>query len=468
MTHPSAPAAGRPAWLGPAVAVVGLAGLTGLLAPLRDSLPLASVALLYLIPVVAVAVVGGVWAALGTAVAADLMVNFFFTTPYFTFVVDDPDNLVALIVYVLIAATVSVAMHIAAQQRAAAARHGIEAALLARITAQPVADHSLATLLEHIRATFALTTVALVEPVEPVEPVEAGEHTVAQVGHPPAGAPVIEIAAADGLRLRGWGPPMFGEDRRLLGRLATAAARTLETQRLAIEAAHARELADIDRLRAALLTAVGHDLRTPLAGIKAAISAIRQPDVELTPADHAELLATAEECTDQLDALVDNLLSMSRLQAGALSVHARPVALDAVAAQALIGIHTHNGQITVDVPDDLPHAHADPGLLERVIANLVTNAQAASPPDDPIHLHARHTGDRIHLAVVDHGRGIPDGDRARIFEPFQRLHDRTTTGGLGLGLAIARGFVEAMGGTITPTGTPGGGLTMTITLPTAR
>jgi K+-sensing histidine kinase KdpD len=446
MTHASAPEAGRPVWLGPAVAVVGLAGLTGLLAPLRDSLPLASVALLYLIPVVAVAMVGGVWAALGTAVAADLVVNFFFTTPYLTLLVEDPDNLVALIVYVLIAATVSVAMDIAARQRAAAARHGIEAALLARITAQPVADHSLATLLEHIRATFELTTVALVEPDEPGEP---GEHTVAHVGHRPAGAPVIEIAAADRLRLRGWGPPMFGEDRRLLGRLATAAARTLETQRLAIEAAHARELADIDRLRAALLTAVGHDLRTPLAGIKAAISAIRQPDVELTPADHAELLATAEECTDQLDALVDNLLSMSRLQAGALSVHACPVALDAVAAQALIGIHTHNGQITVDVPDDLPHAHADPGLLERVIANLVTNAQAASPPDHPIQLHARHTGDRIHLAVVDHGPGIPDSDRARIFEPFQRLHDRTTADGIGLGLAIARGFVEAMGGTIT-------------------
>ena len=209
---------------------------------------------------------------------------------------------------------------------------------------------------------------------------------------------------------------------------------------------------------------MGHDLRTPLAGIKAAVSSLRQPDIDWAPADRAELLATVEDSTDRLVALVENLLSLSRLQAGVLSAAPRPIALDAVVAQALL--HTAGGAaVDVDVPDDLPLALADPGLVERVLANLLANAVTASAPDK-VRMEGRAAGGRLCLRVIDHGPGLPAADRDRLFAPFQRLDDRGGAG-LGLGLAIARGFTEAMSGTLTPSDTPGGGLTMTVELPAA-
>jgi len=434
--------------------------LTGLLVPVRNSVSLASVVLLFLVPVVSAAVVGGMWSALGAVVMADLTVNFFFVPPYHTFLVESSDHVVVLVVYVLVAAAVSVAVDVAARQRATATRREVEATLLASATAEPIAAQSLTRLLTQVRVTFGMEAVALLERDGD------SENAVAAVGAVPTGEPVISARAGDGLRLAAWGVRVFAEDRRTLARMATAAARMLETQRLADQAAHARDLAEVDRMRAALLVAVGHDLRTPLAGIKAAVATLRHPDLELVAEDRAELLAGVEESTDRLEALVENLLSMSRLQAGVLSVYPRPVALDGVVAEALLHARVRNAE--VDVPDDLPTGYADPGLLERVIANLVANAAAASPPERLIHLRGRAAGHRVLLDVVDHGPGVPRADRERIFEPFQRLHDRTTTAGLGLGLAIARGFTTAMGGTLTPSGTPGGGLTMTIDLPTAE
>jgi len=436
--------------------------MTAALVPSRTALTLASVALLYLVPVVATAVIGGVSPALAAAVAANMLVNFFFIPPFHTFVVESRDHVIVLVVYVLVAFAVSVAVDVAARQRERAARRDTEAALLAKVTAEPVAEQSLALLLEEVRHTFGMTAVALLESGP------AGEHPAAAVGQPPPTRPTLSTRAADGLRLVAWGPQMFAEDRQTLTRLATAAARTLEAQRLADQAAHAHELAEIDRVRSALLSAVGHDLRTPLAGIKAAVSSLRQPDLNLPADAEAELLATIEESTDRLDALVENLLSMSRLQAGVLSVQRRPVALDAVVAQALLHTPGTDAPVEVDIPDDLPLIDTDPGLLERVVANLVANARNASPADLPIQLRGRAGGGRVHLQVIDHGPGVPEADRDRIFEPFQRLHDRTTTAGLGLGLAIARGFTEATGGVIAPSQTPGDGMTMTVSLPTAR
>jgi two-component system sensor histidine kinase KdpD len=413
------------------------------------------VTLLYLVPVVAAAVAGGVRPALAGALAADLLVNFFYVPPYHTLVVDSPGNVIVLVVYVLVAATVAVAVDVAARQRAAAARRAVEAGLLAQISAAPAAAGSLTHLLEQVRATYGMTAVALVD----------GDRVVELVGPGQDGAPALSVHAAPGLRLTAWGPPVFAEDRGTLARLAAAAARTRENQRLADQAGQARELAEIDRLRAALLNAVGHDLRTPLAAIKAAVSSLRQPDVAWAPDDQTELLATVEESTDRLVALVENLLSLSRLQAGVLSADPRPVALDAVVAEAVLHTPGHTG-VDVDVPDDLPLAMADPGLLERVVANLLANALTASPPDRAVRVEGRVAGGRLLLSVIDHGPGLPAEHRDRVFAPFQRLDDRGGTG-LGLGLAIARGFTDAMGGTLTPTDTTGGGLTMTLTVPVA-
>jgi K+-sensing histidine kinase KdpD len=433
-------------WIGLGLGAAALAALTLALADTAASLT--SAALLYLVPVVAVAVVGGVWPALATALASDAVLNWFFVPPYHTFTVEHRENVLALLIYVLVAVTVSVAVDLAARQRAAAVRSGIEARLLARITAGPVVDESLTRLLGHVRDTFGMRSVALVE----------GDETVAAVGEPGDADQALEVEAADGLRLVAHGPALIGEDRRLLTRLAAGAARTLEAQRLAHRAAEAEQLAEIDRLRTAILAAVGHDLRTPLASIKAAASSLRAPDVEFSPEDRAELLATVEESADRLDDLVENLLAMSRLQAGVLSVQARPVALDEVVARAV------PAGVRIAVGDDLPLVQADPGLLERVVANLVSNAVRAS---DSVVVDAVAAPSTVDLRVVDHGRGVPAGDRERMFAPFQRLDDRTADGGLGLGLAIARGFTEAMGGRLAPADTPGGGLTMTVTLPRA-
>jgi len=448
--------------VGAALTAAGLAGLTAGLVPARASLSLASVVLLYLSFVVVVAVFGGVWLALGAALASDVLVNFFFVPPYHTLTVESRDHVITLVVFVAVATTVSAAVDLAVRQRAEAARSGVEAALLARITAAPVGEGSVTTLLEHVRDTFGMTGAALIERDD------GAERVVAHVGAPPSASPALSVAAGEGLRLVADGPQLFAPDQRFLARLAAAAARTLQAERLALQAAHARELAEVDRLRAALLAAVGHDLRTPLASIKAAASGLRDPDIDLAPGQQAELLATVEESADRMGALVENLLAMSRLQAGVLSADLRAVALDEVVAAALLHSPSADAAVEVDVPDDLPLVRADPGLLERVIANLVANAHRASGEAHPIRLVGRPVGDRLELRVIDHGPGVPAADRDRIFAPFQRLDDHTADGGLGLGLAIARGFTEAMNGTISPSETPGGGLTMTVTLAAAR
>jgi two-component system sensor histidine kinase KdpD len=229
--------------------------------------------------------------------------------------------------------------------------------------------------------------------------------------------------------------------------------------------AAARELDEVDRLRSALLAAVGHDLRTPLAEIKAAVTTLRQRDVRLTAADQAELLAGIERSSDWLSDLIANLLDLSRLQAGALSVDLQPVALDEVVSRALIDRRFR--AVANEVDDDLPMAFADSGLLERVVANLVDNANRHSPETSPVEVRARVSDHAVQVAVVDHGPGVQEADWDRIFAPFQRLDDRRTDISVGLGLAIARGFTDAMGGSLVPSHTPGGGLTMTVTLPRA-
>lgn len=443
----------------------GLAVLTAALLPARDTLSLASIVLIYLTAVVLVAATSGLLLALAASIASDALVNFFFVPPYHTLSVESRDPVITLVVYVVVATTISATVDLAARQRAAAARSGVEAALLARITETPLEERPLKAVLEHVRDTFGMTGAALLE--TDAEP-GRGEHTVAAVGNPPSQRPTLSAPAGPQLRLVADGPAVFAPDQRFLALLATAAARALQAERLAAQAARTRELTEIDKLRAALLAAVGHDLRTPLAGIKAGISSLREPDLNLSAAQREELLSAVDASADKMNDLVENLLALSRLQAGALSAHPRPVALYEVTASALL--HTPpqaKRTVDVDVPENLPPAWADPGLLERVIANLTANALHASPPDQPIHLQGRHHAGTIRLDVTDHGPGIPADQRERLFTPFQRLDDRTTHQGLGLGLAIARGFTHAMNGTLTPTDTPGGGLTMTLTLPTA-
>jgi two-component system sensor histidine kinase KdpD len=222
-------------------------------------------------------------------------------------------------------------------------------------------------------------------------------------------------------------------------------------------------------VRSALLTAVSHDLRTPIAGIKAAASGLRQADVEWSDEDRAELLAAIEDGSDALAALVDDILAVSRIKAGAVSVHLGPVSVEDALSRVLA---EHPGaEVTAQIPRPLPDVRADEVLLQRVMANLLENARRFTPPTRAVEVVAEAVSGvasrpAVQIRIVDHGSGVPEDRWQEMFAPFQRLGD-TTIGGLGLGLAIAKGLTEAMSGTLTPQRTPGGGLTMCIELPAA-
>lgn len=441
-----------------AVALAGIPLMTGVLLMLRDQIGLESILLLYLLTVVVVAVIGGLAPALMAAVVSFLLANWFLTPPYYTFQVEGRDRVIELVVFVVVAALVSVAVDLGARHRVRAERSRLEAQLLSRLTASEVGFTSAEGVLDQVRELFAMSSVALVDP-------RLDDEVLVSAGDPASGEPTLDVTTLSGLRLVGYGPDLFAEDVRLLRSLAEAAARAWQERRLSEQAARAQHLAEIDKVRSGLLAAVSHDLRTPLAAIKASVSTLRQDDVEWSADQRAELLGSIEESTDQLNDLIGNLLAMSRLQAGALSVSLAPVALDEVVARALLSVGA--GKQVVDVPDDLPPVVADAGLLERVVANLVTNARRHSPPGSSSAVSAETQDGSILLRVVDHGPGVPSDRWEEMFRPFQRLGDRDNRAGVGLGLAIARGFCEAMGATVTPSRTPGGGLTMTVRLEVA-
>jgi two-component system sensor histidine kinase KdpD len=339
---------------------VGLPVLTLCLAAVRAHFAFADDLLLYLAAVIGVTLVGGLVPAVIAAVGSSLLLNWYFTPPVHTWTIDSPQNLLALLLFVAVAVTVSSVVHLAAR-----------------------------------RAVLA-----------------AG---------------------------------------------------------LATEAARAHGLAESNRIRTALLAAVGHDLRTPLASVKASVSTLRQTDVTWSPEDQAELLATIEEGADRLNSLISNLLDMSRIQTGAVHLFIRPTSLEEVAPLVVHGVEDGT-LLRVEMSEDLPLVGADPGLLERALANLVSNALRYSPPGQPPTLAARAVQDgdaqgAVEIDVIDHGPGVPPEHWERIVQPFEQLGDRRNGNGVGLGLAVTKGFVEAMGGKLSANATPGGGLTMRIELP---
>ncbi|MBV9291244.1 MAG: histidine kinase, partial [Frankiales bacterium] len=247
--------------------------------------------------------------------------------------------------------------------------------------------------------------------------------------------------------------------------IATQTAVVLDQQRLSDAAEAAKPLIEADRMRTALLTAVSHDLRSPIASATAAVDSLGNREIPWTTEQQVELIATARESLEQLARLVENLLDMSRLQAGALAIFPVPTRLDEVVPLALDSLGAMSGNVEIDLSASTPEVLADPALLERVIANVTANAARFSPHDAPPRVSASAHADKVQLRVIDHGPGVPDADWERIFTPFQRLGDTDNTTGVGLGLALARGLTEAMSGTLTPEETPGGGLTMVIELP---
>ncbi|MFI6793354.1 DUF4118 domain-containing protein [Nonomuraea sp. NPDC050383] len=459
--------------LGWAMTALGLPVLTAVLHGLRDTLGLPSQILLFQMWVIAVALVGGLWPAMGAAVGGFLLLNYFFTNPYRTLLVSDPEALLALMVFVVVAAAVSAIVDVAARRTREAARAGADAELLSTLAGHVLrGDSALPSLLGRLRETFGLSSVTLLERAGEPTPDDQAQpeawHIVATSGGRPATCPGVadtDVAVDDRLVLAARGRLLDAADRRVLEAFAAEAAVALRQERLREQAARAEPLAEADRMRTALLAAVSHDLRTPLASAKAAVESLRGTEIDWSPEDRAELLATADESLTTLDRLVANLLDMSRLQAGALGLSLQPVALDEVVPLAVDELGPLARRVEDTISFELPEVLTDPALLERILVNLVSNAVRYSPPAEKVLVTASSHGEQVQIRVVDRGPGVPRDAHDRMFLPFQRLGDRDNHTGPGLGLALSRGLAEAMGGTLVPDETPGGGLTMVLTLP---
>jgi two-component system, OmpR family, sensor histidine kinase KdpD len=452
--------------IGWSLAVMGLPLLTLILANLRHHITLPSDLLLYLALVVGVAVAGGTWPGLGTAIAADLLANWFFVPPLHTLTIGDTDNLVALMVFLALAGVVSWLVGYAARRAAEAARGRAEAATLVRLAGALLSDQDpLVEVVGQLRSTFGLRGVGLLH-----RDAASGWQAVAASGD---AAPEQPEQATDTVFLDNdtvlaiSGPDLSGDDRYVLRAFTDQLAVALHSRELKAEAATAETLSQANDLRTALLRAVSHDLRTPLASIKACATTLLSEDLQLAAEQHNELLSTIDEEADRLDNLIGNLLDMSRLQSGTFELVQRDVGLDEVVAQSLASLGERAARVVTEVPENLPRVHIDAALLERAVANVIDNAVTWSPPDLPVRVQACAFAGTVELRVVDRGPGIRPDQRERVFQPFQRLGDQHTGTGVGLGLAVARGFVDALGGELVVDDTPGGGATIIFTFKAA-
>ncbi|MFE4992059.1 ATP-binding protein [Streptomyces mirabilis] len=425
-------------------------------------LGLANDMLLFLTVTVVAALLGGLLPALASAAFGSLLLNYYYTPPLHRLTIADPKNIVAIAIFVGVAVSVASVVDLAARRTQQAARLRAESEILSFLAGSVLrGETSLEALLERVRETFGMESVALLERAGDVDPWTCAGSVGPQSPKRPEDADV-DMPVGDHMALALSGRVLPASDRRVLAAFAAQAAVVLDRQRLQHEADQAKELAEGNRIRTALLAAVSHDLRTPLAAIKAAVSSLRSDDVAWSEEDQAELLEAIEEGADRLDHLVGNLLDMSRLQTGTVTPLIREIDLDEVVPMALGGVP--EGSAELDIPETLPMVAVDPGLLERAVANLVENAVKYSPTDEPVLVSASAMANRVEVRVVDRGPGVPDEAKDRIFAPFQRYGDAPRGAGVGLGLAVARGFAEAMGGTLNAEDTPGGGLTMVLTV----
>jgi len=427
--------------------------------------PLSFETMIMMSVVVATALIGGLLPAVVAAVVAGLTLNLFFVPPYGTLAIADPWNAAVIVVFLLTGVAVATVVDRAARTAAQARRARAEADTLVALSRGLIrAGSSPDTLLPEICLTLDLQAAA----VSRTAP-DGARHLEAQHGVLDDHRSCTRIAVAPGVDLLLQGRDLTPEDEALGTAYAAHLAVLRERDVAAAESRRAAEMAEATRTRTALLAAVSHDLRSPLAAVKAAASSLTSTDISWSAHDQARLLTAIESGCDRLEHLIDNLLNLSRLQMGANNPLVTEVDLDDAVAWTLDTI-PGSQRIRVDIPEALPPALVDPGLLDRVLANLVENALRHTPPDAPITLRITPPTDpsagRLQVRLVDRGDGVPTARQENLFVPFQRLGDVPNGDGLGLGLAVARGLTEAMGGTVTAEDTPGGGLTVVVDLPT--
>jgi two-component system sensor histidine kinase KdpD len=431
--------------------------------------------LVHLTGIVGVALLGGLWPALAAAVIAGLVVNYYSVRPVGSLSVIDPENVLALLIFVLVAVAVSLVVDRSAKLSKEAHIAGAEAAVLGELSRRAVAEgNSIPAFLDQVREHFQVTGAGLWAR-RGTGPGRAAAWELQVFSGGPRPADVAEadtVEQLDGDRMLTLaGKELSQDERRLLAAFGAHLLAMVQREELSASQRENLRLAEGNTMRTSILRAVSHDLRTPLAGIKLASSSLRDKTITLAPEEQEELLATIESGADRLDRLVSNLLDMSRITADSVAPLIRPVYWADVVAEVLRG--TDSERLRVLLPDNMPPVDADPGMLERVIANLVENALKYAPDSDVVIAGAvggagsARIGDvpASELTVVDHGSGIPADEVLAMFRPFQRADDTTPGTGIGLGLAVAKGFTEAMGGVLLAEPTPGGGLTMVVRLP---
>ncbi|KRF05074.1 hypothetical protein ASH00_11560 [Arthrobacter sp. Soil782] len=442
--------------------------------------------LLQLAGVVAVALVGGLWPALLGALWSSLILNYYSTEPFGSLEIADAENLLTLLIFVAVAVAVSLVVGLAARRSLEAANASADAATLGELARGVLAaEDTMQGFLHHVRTHFGMAGVALYacgtadDPHRSAGPLKRDllasdgklAATAAPDGAPPgATTPRDGDASTEvpgGLLLVLHGRPLSSREQRLLDAFGSQLAALRQRQELVASTEENHRLAEGNVMRTAILRAVSHDLRTPLAGIKLAVTSLRQQGIAFTPADEAELLGTIETSSDRLASLIGNLLDMSRLTGDAVTAHLGPVHWSDVIAAALQSVPSDNVRILLS--PNTPAVQADFGMLERVIANIAENAHKYAGDSD-ILLTATVSGTikdfpASELRIRDHGSGVDQDGTERMFQPFQRLNDAGRGTGVGLGLAVARGFMEVMGGELLAEPAPGGGLTMVIRLP---
>jgi two-component system sensor histidine kinase KdpD len=446
--------------IGVVLAVVGLPLMTWPLTAIRTPAALSTEVLAYQLFVVVVALVGGIWPALLAAVGAGFFLDFFFEPPLYVIRIAEPSHFVSLIIFLIVAALVSLVVDQAARRSRLANRSAAESEVLVAVASGVIGgSDAIEELVARLREAFGMANVSLVE--DGVVVYASLDESAAATDDEET---TLSLGGTASLTLRG--KTLAASDRKILGAFISQLESALDRRRLAAEAEGMRPLAAADRLRSALLAAVGHDLRRPLAAATAAVSSLRSREIKLTPSDRAELLATADESLGDLATLVTDLLDVSRLQAGVLGVMLEPVSVEEVVGDVIDELHLAPGSVQLELGETHP-VSADPALLQRVLVNLLANALRYAPAGVVPVISTSEFGDRVQLRVIDAGAGIPESRREEMFVPFQRLGDTDNTAGVGLGLALAKGFVEGMGGTLEAEDTPGGGLTMVVELEAA-
>ncbi|HUY65792.1 MAG TPA: ATP-binding protein [Acidimicrobiales bacterium] len=460
------------------IGVIGFPLLTVALTSARAHVDLSTALSSYLVLVVVVAATGGAWPAVLAALAGFLLSNYYFAPPIHTFTIGDARDILALVMFAVTAGVVSVLVDLAARQTAGAIQARADARTLARVAGRMVAPEGnpLPSLLEELKTAFHLDAAAVLRsdvnrrPPGSTPGAEVAVRTwsvVASAGIEPPGNPAEATVV---LPLTGWellalkGPDLTAEDREILAAFAAQVATVLESNRLHAEAAGADALVRDNQLRSALLAAVSHDLRTPLASIKAASSSLLSDQLAFGSDETRILLQTIDGESDRLNGLVENLLDMNRLQTGSMEVLDQSTDVHELIDSAVESLGPRGVDVTVDVEEPLPRVRTDPGLLERAVANLIDNALIHAGGNG-LRIEAGSVAGRVDIRVIDRGPGIRREDRESVFRPFQRAGSSEGQVGAGLGLAVARGFIEAIGGDLDIEDTPGGGCTMVVRLP---